>query len=229
MASALPEVAKASKNIDYAVKHSLLSTWTLWFDNPGKKTSAQSWADNLKEVITIDNVEDFWSTFNNVCKINHLSSNSNFHLFKEGIRPEWEDPANAEGGKYGIQFPKSKAGDSINEHWMNLLLAVIGEQLVASEDICGAVVSVRKTYYRLALWTKSSKDEEQIEKIKAQLREVFSLPEEIEVEFVPHVDSTAKIAAELASASLEENAAATDAAATETDAAQEEKPEAKEA
>lgn len=62
-----------------------------------------------------------YSTFNNVCKINHLSPNSNFHLFKQGIRPEWEDPANAEGGKYGIQFPKNKAGDAINEHWMNLV------------------------------------------------------------------------------------------------------------
>ncbi|CAO3662195.1 unnamed protein product [Rhizopus stolonifer] len=208
MASALPEVAQASKNVDYSVKHSLLNTWTLWFDNPGKKTSAQSWADNLKQVISIDTVEDFWSTFNNVCKVNHLSSNSNFHLFKEGIRPEWEDPANAEGGKYGIQFPKNKAGDSINDHWMNLLLAVIGEQLIANEEVCGAVVSVRKTYYRVALWTNSSKDEEKIEKIRNQLRDIFSLPEEIEVEFVPHVDSTAKIAAELASASLEENAAA---------------------
>lgn len=60
MASALPEVAQASKNVDYSVKHSLLNTWTLWFDNPGKKTSAQSWADNLKQVISIDTVEDFW-------------------------------------------------------------------------------------------------------------------------------------------------------------------------
>lgn len=61
------------------------------------------------------------STLNNVCKINHLAPNSNFHLFKQGIRPEWEDPANAEGGKYGIQFPRSKTGDAINDYWMNLV------------------------------------------------------------------------------------------------------------
>lgn len=65
------------------------------------------------------------STFNNVSKINHLSPNSNFHLFKQGIRPEWEDPSNAEGGKFGIQLPKSKAGDAINEHWMNLVRNII--------------------------------------------------------------------------------------------------------
>ena len=61
------------------------------------------------------------STFNNVAKVNHLGPSSNYHLFKQGIRPEWEDEANAEGGKFGIQFPKNKAGDAINEYWMYLV------------------------------------------------------------------------------------------------------------
>lgn len=45
---------------NYNVKHPLQNTWTLWFDNPGKKANATSWADNLKEIITLDTVEDFW-------------------------------------------------------------------------------------------------------------------------------------------------------------------------
>ncbi|CEG69952.1 hypothetical protein RMATCC62417_05936 [Rhizopus microsporus] len=196
----------AHTEVDYSVKHPLQNTWTLWFDNPGKKTSAQSWADNLKEIINFDTVEDFWSTFNNVSKINHLSPNSNFHLFKQGIRPEWEDPSNAEGGKFGIQLPKSKAGDAINEHWMNLLLAVIGEQLATEDEICGAVVSVRKSFYRIALWVKTSKDEEKIASISKQLREALNLPEAITIDFVPHGDATAKLAAELAATQLEEQA-----------------------
>ncbi|CAO3649155.1 unnamed protein product [Mucor hiemalis] len=136
MATALPaEVIELSKSIDYSAKHPLQNTWTLWFDNPGKKANATSWADNLKEIISVDTVEDFWSTFNNVAKVNHLGPNSNYHLFKQGIRPEWEDESNAEGGKFGIQFPKNKAGDAINHYWMNLLLAVIGEQFATHEEI----------------------------------------------------------------------------------------------
>jgi translation initiation factor 4E len=45
-------------------------------------------------------------------------------------------------------------------------LAVIGEQLAIEDEVCGAVVSVRKSFYRIALWTKTSKDEEQTEKIR---------------------------------------------------------------
>lgn len=46
------------------------------------------------------------------------------------------------------------------------LLAVIGEQLATDEEICGAVISVRKSFYRIALWVKTSDDEEKIEKIR---------------------------------------------------------------
>ncbi|KAI8335661.1 translation initiation factor eIF 4e-like domain-containing protein [Choanephora cucurbitarum] len=200
------EVLKLTKTIDYSIKHPLKNTWTLWFDNPGKKASAQSWADNLKEIITMDTVEDFWSTFNNVAKVNHLSPNSNYHLFKQGVRPEWEDESNAKGGKFGIQFPKNKAGDAINEYWMYLLLAVIGEQFATDDEVCGAVISVRKSFYRIALWIKTSDDEEKINKISQQLRDTLSLAEEIPIEFTPHGESPAKIAAALAAASLEENA-----------------------
>jgi hypothetical protein len=46
--------------LDYSIKHPLHNTWTLWFDNPGRKNSAQNWAQNLKEVFSFNNVEDFW-------------------------------------------------------------------------------------------------------------------------------------------------------------------------
>jgi translation initiation factor 4E len=46
--------------INYTVKHPLQNTWTLWFDNPGKKANSQSWSQNLKEIVSMDAVEDFW-------------------------------------------------------------------------------------------------------------------------------------------------------------------------
>lgn len=45
---------------NYNVKHPLQNTWTLWFDNPGKKANAASWSANLKEIVNVDTVEDFW-------------------------------------------------------------------------------------------------------------------------------------------------------------------------
>ena len=47
-------------HLNYNVKHPLHNAWTLWFDNPGKKANTQSWSQNLKEIVTVETVEDFW-------------------------------------------------------------------------------------------------------------------------------------------------------------------------
>lgn len=45
------------------------------------------------------------------------------------------------------------------------MLAMFGEQFQYEDEICGAVVSVRKVFYRIALWTKTSQRNEKIETI----------------------------------------------------------------
>lgn len=46
--------------INYNVKHPLHNSWTLWFDNPQRKANQASWSANLKEIVTVETVEDFW-------------------------------------------------------------------------------------------------------------------------------------------------------------------------
>jgi translation initiation factor 4E len=57
-----------------------------------------------------------------------------FMLFRKGIRPEWEDPKNAQGGHllYQIQFPKRALVDAL---WKNLFLDLIGESWTYSERV----------------------------------------------------------------------------------------------
>ncbi|KAI9354410.1 translation initiation factor eIF 4e-like domain-containing protein [Pilaira anomala] len=176
----------------YNVKHPLQNTWTLWFDNPGKKANAASWSQNLKKIVDVNTVEDFWGVHNNIVKVNHLEISSNYHVFKQGIRPEWEDAANANGGKFSIQFPRNRTGEAINDYWLNLILAMLGEQFQYEDEICGAVVSVRKVFYRVALWIKSSERNEKIETIGRQLKEFLNLNATLSVEFTPHGDTAAK-------------------------------------
>lgn len=59
-AEAEPVTTVFHDRINYNVKHPLHNSWTLWFDNPGKKASVSSWSQNLKEIVTLDTVEDFW-------------------------------------------------------------------------------------------------------------------------------------------------------------------------
>lgn len=46
--------------------------------------------------------------FNNIAKPSEISVGANFHLFRDGIKPEWEDPANENGGKWVLAVSKVK-------------------------------------------------------------------------------------------------------------------------
>ncbi|KAK9702850.1 eukaryotic translation initiation factor 4E [Basidiobolus ranarum] len=177
-----------SDPVNFNVKHPLNNAWTLWYDNPGKKTSQSSWSQNLKEVVTFSTVEDFWGTYNNVVNVHDLTPGSNYHLFKEGIKPMWEDAANEQGGKWVIQFPK-KTGEEINNLWLYAILCCIGETFLYEDQISGAVASVRKGFYRLSLWTRTSDSKEICEAIGLHLKQALGLSPNQHIEFQSHADA----------------------------------------
>ena len=108
---------------NYNIRHPLQSKWTLWYRASTKPTStavknAANWEASLQCVNTVDTIEDFWGMYNNVPGIDKMEDNSDYMFFKEGIRPAWEDPANADGGSYTLQFKGSTQG--IGEFvWLN--------------------------------------------------------------------------------------------------------------
>jgi translation initiation factor 4E len=44
------------RDVDLEVKHPLQHEWTLWYDNPSKKTTAHTYETFLKKVYTFDTV-----------------------------------------------------------------------------------------------------------------------------------------------------------------------------
>lgn len=61
-----------------------------------------------------------YSAWSNVIKVTRLDVGSNCFVFKHGIRPEWEDPINENGGKFSVQFQRTKQmGESLNQLWLH--------------------------------------------------------------------------------------------------------------
>ncbi|KAG0018286.1 hypothetical protein BGZ80_007360 [Entomortierella chlamydospora] len=55
----------------------------------------------------------------------------------DGIKPMWEDPANANGGRWIVTL-LNKNPELLDRCWIELAYALVGEQLDAGDDICGA-------------------------------------------------------------------------------------------
>lgn len=168
-----------------AVKHQLQCSWTLWYDYPNKK--AVSWEDNLQHVYTFNTVEDFWSVFNHIKPPSALGNGSNYHLFKEGIRPMWEDQANKLGGKWLVT--PDRGDKELDKWWLNTVMACIGETFEPGEEICGVVVSLRKDKNRLALWTKTANDENLCLQIGREFRQYAELGQHVRIAYMVHEDA----------------------------------------
>jgi translation initiation factor 4E len=143
--------------------------------------------------------------------VSALAQKSDYHVFKAGVRPEWEDPQNKHGGKWSYQY-KDKASVDIDRIWLQVMMAAIGETLENEEDgeVMGVVVNVRKGFYRVGVWTRTlgkpipgrgdgdisggkgrstEKGKDILLSIGRRFKEVLELPANAQVEYSGHTDS----------------------------------------
>jgi translation initiation factor 4E len=131
-------------------EHPLRSTWTLFYRPPTSKYS--DYEKSTIKLASISSVETFWTIYSHLKRPSQLPSISDYHIFKEGIRPVWEDEANKRGGKWIVRLKKGVA----DRYWEEILFAIVGDQFMeAGEEVCGAVLSVRSGEDVLNIWTKN--------------------------------------------------------------------------
>ncbi|KAF5351123.1 hypothetical protein D9756_008202 [Leucocoprinus leucothites] len=167
-----------------APEHPLQFPWTIYHDTKAKfpasaapisttsETSApfsshppdtHDYEAGLNVIGEFNTVEAFCRYFNWLKPPSKLEKNSNYHLFKTGIKPMWEDPANADGGKWVLTMKNNP--ELLDRSWSWLAMALVGEELDEGDEICGAVVSLRTKVDRIQLWTRSKDDVEKLNKI----------------------------------------------------------------
>ncbi|KAF3457843.1 hypothetical protein FNV43_RR02503 [Rhamnella rubrinervis] len=164
-----------------AEPHKLERKWTFWFDKPKQ---GAAWGTTLRKVYTFDTVEEFWCLYDQVFKPSKLPANADFHMFKAGVEPKWEDPECANGGKWTITSSRKGGLDTM---WLETLMALIGEQFDEADEICGVVASARQRQDKLALWTKTATNEAAQMGIGRKWKEIIDVTDKITYSF--HDDS----------------------------------------
>ncbi|KAJ8903905.1 hypothetical protein NDN08_000436 [Rhodosorus marinus] len=208
-AMSLEENAKVEENVSSG------KNWTLWYDNAAGlkdtgsgfsargrsrsgmgKVDLHNWESFLHNLSEIDSIDTFWALFNCILEPSKLPRGSNYHFFRTGVEPKWEDKFNEAGGKWVLTIPKGRK-DLLDIFWLHLVLAVVGEVFppTAANDIAGIVTSVRKNQDRIALWTCSALNvelQELIGKSWSALACPGGLPVGFTLEYQVHKDAMAK-------------------------------------
>ncbi|XP_043212525.1 eukaryotic translation initiation factor 4E-like isoform X2 [Amphibalanus amphitrite] len=175
------------------VKHPLQNPWTLWYYENDK---SRTWEQNQVEIITVNSVEDFWSTYNYIETASNLKHGTDYSLFKQGVKPMWEDSKNRNGGRWLISLDRSdkqRRERLLDVYWLDVMLLMIGEGFGdAGETVCGAVVNIRNKGDKIAIWTGDAKRAEEITKIGQRLKEVLNINPKITIGYQAHSDTMVK-------------------------------------
>lgn len=142
----------------------------------------ESYEKSIKDLGEFKTVQGFWRIYNHLIRPNDLSNSMEYHLFKAGIKPMWEDPANRKGGKWTVRVRKGIS----SRYWEDLILAIIGEQFDVGNEICGAVVSIRYSEDVISLWNRNADNGEACSRIRDTMRKVLNLPHFISLEYRRH-------------------------------------------
>ena len=155
--------------------------WTFWYvytlsHNEKKKQGKRGRHHEyiLHEVYSFNTIEDFWRMYHNIYSVEEIMPNTDYMLFKKGIRPEWEDPHNRAGGKWVVTLPiEEDMEEECGQAWLKSLATIIsgpvededlpkyGQDRISTaemQNLNGIVLAVREKHLRLSLWCSDAKN-----------------------------------------------------------------------
>ncbi|KAK4706059.1 translation initiation factor 4E, partial [Phenoliferia sp. Uapishka_3] len=206
------------------LSHPLEHIWTFYFQNPRiaaapisstttnsvNPSAPRGYEAALRIMGVAQSVESFCHLFNWVKRPSQLEVMDSIHVFKDKIKPTWEDDRNRLGGRWQLTIQNPEVLDKC---WTYLVLGLVGEELDEKDDITGAgssslhpllplpprllsltpldklVVAIRPRGSRIQLWIRSKSNIEHVNSLGRRLIRLLELSSEtpgIHLEFAPH-------------------------------------------
>eukprot|EP01056_Protomagalhaensia_sp_Gyna25_P000183 Protomagalhaensia_sp_Gyna_25__182@NODE_1089_length_2203_cov_148_218115_g864_i0_p1_GENE_NODE_1089_length_2203_cov_148_218115_g864_i0NODE_1089_length_2203_cov_148_218115_g864_i0_p1_ORF_typecomplete_len205_score30_20IF4E/PF01652_18/7_1e29_NODE_1089_length_2203_cov_148_218115_g864_i010401654 len=173
-ASVVPSAS--SQPMENPPKHPLETHWSFWLRSNQHHDKVQSsWNDQQIRGHTFGTVEDFWCLVNGV-RDPFEHGSSEYSVFRENLKPDYETDAFRNGGRIVLQLPlqQGKGNSSRNyDIWVHLLLAVIGENFddVGGKYIAGLRLVTKKNSNKVEIWTVK-REVEEVGKLASSVREM---------------------------------------------------------
>lgn len=169
---------EASSGGNAPLIHPLESEW-VWAYKPTvvyKQQTASDWLSDYKRLYpnVIDSVELFWQVFNHLPRFTKLDYGNIYALFKEGIDPVWEHPANEKGYSIILYMNKYSDQEAVEKIYLYSLLVVIGGAASFAPDLNGCTMERKTGGNKAVFWFKRRGP---ITEQKAHVKELLHLLE----------------------------------------------------
>mmetsp|Transcript_66957 Transcript_66957/g.157867 ORF Transcript_66957/g.157867 Transcript_66957/m.157867 type:complete len:233 (+) Transcript_66957:122-820(+) len=167
----------------------LRDTWVLWEQAVSSGNDKGNYSDNMKEIVPFQTAQEFWSIWNGVPQPSELLDNKRITrdnagtataidaimIFKKGVKPEWEDPQNANGGHFQVQLKSNIGGAQIDEYWNNIVLGMVGGTVEPYDMITGVRLVDKLSgakaagVLRIELWFSRYENQDAVNQLKKNM------------------------------------------------------------
>ena len=146
---------------------------------PKQSLDTSEYESQVKKIGEFDTIEDFWSIFQHIKKPDKCKQGIEIQLFKDPIKPMWEDEYNKKGGKLTLKLNKGYT----TIIWEELILGIIGNILPSeiSEGINGIVFSSKKESNILQIWFRDYNKNYYAE-LEQCIRDLIQIPNEVPID-----------------------------------------------
>ena len=141
--------------------------------------NTNEYESQVKKLAEFNSIEEFWKIYQHIKKPDACRPGIDIQLFKNPIKPMWEDEYNKNGGRISLKLRK----DFSTIIWEEILLAIIGDILPKeiSDEINGVLISVKKKYNGLQIWFKNYNKKITLE-LERCIRDLIQIPQEVPLE-----------------------------------------------
>ena len=171
-----------------------IPAWHLW--EKLASSGASSYSSAMQDVATVKSVREFWAHWINVPQPSELLEGNkivreevegkpanidSLMLFREGVKPEWEDPANRSGGHFAFTFrPATVSPAQVDEYWNNIVLGLVGGSIEPKDMVTGVrlvdkMSSGRNSCIRIEVWFTNYADTEAVNTLRSNVEACMSL------------------------------------------------------
>ena len=171
------------------LNHPLFTNFTFWFRinetstlNPYKNSiNFIDYENQVKKLSTFSTIEDFWKIFQHLKKPEELNIGIEIDLFKNEIKPVWEEEVNKNGGKIALKLNKNYTSII----WEELIFAFIGGNFPDNikNEINGILISSKKEFNVLQIWFREY-NFKIIKEIQYFIKNLLQIPKEIKLNAV---------------------------------------------
>eukprot|EP01105_Mastigella_eilhardi_P025599 TRINITY_DN701_c0_g1_i19.p2 TRINITY_DN701_c0_g1~~TRINITY_DN701_c0_g1_i19.p2 ORF type:complete len:300 (-),score=64.32 TRINITY_DN701_c0_g1_i19:1340-2239(-) len=129
--------------------------------------SRDEYLHSLQQFGMFASIQEFWQSWCEMLQLfDPFRQGSSVHVFRQGVSPTWEDPANCNGGKFSFGL-KNLRPEEVRHTWFALVIAMMFGLI--DEEISGVILHVRDWGCQFSVWNSRRLTPVEIQAVTSRL------------------------------------------------------------